>query len=131
MKSQYSYTCTNFNDSSQGTHIIFRSLSVESGTRSEALQPTLKIKPENKYNCQIELTLDINNKLIPNNIAHPLITILGPNLSLRIPVTMAKEPFIRLAIEAAPDNVVLVQMNSVDNEVKNTLKVFQIPTVTN
>lgn len=44
-----------------------------------------------------------------------VITILGPYRSLRYPVPIARIPFTRLAIEAAPASVALDQPNSFSN----------------
>jgi hypothetical protein len=60
-----------------------------------------------------------------------VITIRGPSLSLTLPATIANKPCIIQLSEKAPEVTALVQPNSVDNGLKKTPNVKNIPHINN
>jgi hypothetical protein len=66
----------------------------------------------------------------PRKKAHPLMMILGPNLSLKVPRRILADPCTRKPNDAAPEMVALDHPNSWINGSKKTPKLLLTPQTT-
>ena len=76
------------------------------------------------------LICDINKRPKPKKKPHPVMTGLGPNLSVSLPTTMPRGPITKKASEKAPEVAALVQPNSVNTGSKKTPKLRNMPQAT-
>ncbi len=103
---------------------------VDKGITSIPPSPTDAIRPQNKYNCHMELSVPIRRNPTPRNRLQADIMSRGPNLSLRLPRTILDMPCTRNPNEAAPEIVALDQPNSFIKGSKKTPKLLLMPQTT-
>lgn len=92
------------------------------GMRQQATPPPIK-RPQIKYTCHNELMYDNNKNPIPVNSPASVTKILGPYLSLNLPLKIPRNPPSSKDTEKAPDSAPLSQPNSTVIGLKNMPKV--------